>query len=92
MSATQIVSTNVENQTQFQTYWKFDSQLKHCKNIVDLTEHKIIAFANKQNEYDKARMLTILNQYKNGQIQVMWRKGVPLYTYIDPNNICESLK
>lgn len=92
MSAIQTVQANVENQTQFQIYWKFDNQLKHCKNIVDLTERKIIAFANKQNEYDKARLMTMLNQYRNGQVKIKWLKGCPMYAYVDPNNICDAYK
>jgi len=90
MSATQTVSSSIENQTEFQIYWKFDSQLKHCKNVVDLTERKIIAFANKQNEWDKARLLTMLNQYKHGQIRVCWKKGCPMYAYVNADSPFKS--
>ncbi len=92
MSVSQQSTTNFENQTQFQIYWKFDTILKYSKNVVDLTERKIIIFANKQNEYEKARVQTMLQQYRNGQIAIAWRNGCPFYVYVDPNSPEKSYK
>lgn len=73
--------TTFENQTGFQVYKAFDPLLAGQKNVIDFTEHKLLAFAKKQPATLAAKTLTLQQQYKTGCISICWKRGAPYYVF-----------
>lgn len=52
---------------------------KHPRNVVDFTEHRLIKYAEKTNDnQQRAILLALIEDYRNGLVAVAWRRGYPV--------------
>jgi hypothetical protein len=56
------------------------------QKIVDYTEHRMMRYASTvRDPQQKLVLMALINDYRNGNIAVAWRRGLPIYIRITKN-------
>jgi hypothetical protein len=57
------------------------------RNVVDFTEHKLIRYASKTHDsQQKLVLMAMIDDYRNGNIAVAWRRGQPVWVKVTKEN------